>query len=82
MKLTGKVTWVTNVSQYMGPACVEEFAKEGAVLALHERRIRPFLDDRIAGKVSRQPGKRLLGLRNPLLERLERFLMLGLLARG
>ena len=47
MKLTGKVTWVTNVSQYMGPACVEEFAKEGAVLALHERteaRAQPALD--------------------------------------
>ena len=28
---------ITNVGQYMGPACAEEFAKEGAVLALHER---------------------------------------------
>ena len=37
MRLTGKVTWITNVAQYMGPACVEEFAKEGAALALHER---------------------------------------------
>jgi NAD(P)-dependent dehydrogenase (short-subunit alcohol dehydrogenase family) len=37
MRLTGKVVLVTNVAQYMGPACVEEFAKEGAVLALHER---------------------------------------------
>ena len=47
MKLTGKVTLVTNVSQYMGPACAEEFAKEGAVLALHERteaRAQPALD--------------------------------------
>jgi NAD(P)-dependent dehydrogenase (short-subunit alcohol dehydrogenase family) len=37
MKLTGKVTLVTNVSQFMGMACAEEFAKEGAVLALHDR---------------------------------------------
>lgn len=37
MKLTGKVTLITNVSEYMGPACTEEFAKEGAVLALHDR---------------------------------------------
>ena len=37
MKLTGKVVLVTNVSQFMGPACVEEFAKEGAILALHDR---------------------------------------------
>ncbi|HSD66140.1 MAG TPA: SDR family oxidoreductase [Vicinamibacteria bacterium] len=37
MKLTGKVTLITNVSQFMGPACVEEFAKEGAILALHDR---------------------------------------------
>jgi len=36
MKLTGKVTLVTNVSQFMGPACTEEFAKEGATLALHD----------------------------------------------
>jgi len=35
--LTGKVTLITNVSEYMGPACTEEFAKEGAVLALHDR---------------------------------------------
>jgi len=47
MKLTGRVTWVTNVSQYMGPACVEEFAKEGAILVLHERteaRAQPAVD--------------------------------------
>ncbi len=47
MKLTGKVTLVTNVSQFMGPACTEEFAKEGAVLALHDRseaRAKPALD--------------------------------------
>ena len=37
MKLTGKVTLITNVSQFMGLACTEEFAKEGAVLALHDR---------------------------------------------
>jgi len=37
MRLTGKVVLITNVAQYMGPACVEEFAREGAVLALHER---------------------------------------------
>src|SRR5262249_39280988 len=37
MKLTGKVTLITNVSQFMGPACTEEFAKEGAILALHDR---------------------------------------------
>ena len=37
MRLTGKVVLITNVSQYMGPACAEEFAKEGAILALHER---------------------------------------------
>jgi len=47
MRLTGKVTLVTNVSQFMGPACTEEFAKEGAVLALHDRseaRAKPALD--------------------------------------
>jgi len=36
MKLTGKVALITNVSQFMGPACTEEFAKEGALLALHD----------------------------------------------
>ncbi|MBI3458068.1 MAG: SDR family oxidoreductase [Candidatus Rokubacteria bacterium] len=47
MKLTGKVTLITNVSQFMGPACTEEFAKEGAMLALHdrtERRAKPALE--------------------------------------
>lgn len=47
MRLTGKVTLITNVGQFMGPACVEEFAKEGAVLALHERteaRAQPALE--------------------------------------
>jgi NAD(P)-dependent dehydrogenase (short-subunit alcohol dehydrogenase family) len=37
MRFTGKVILITNVGQFMGPACVEEFAKEGAILALHER---------------------------------------------
>jgi len=47
MKLTGKVTLITNVSLFMGAACTEEFAKEGAVLALHDRteaRAQPALD--------------------------------------
>jgi 2-keto-3-deoxy-L-fuconate dehydrogenase len=51
MKLTGKVTLVTNVSQFMGPACTEEFAKEGAALALHDRaeaRAKPALDVALA----------------------------------
>jgi len=37
MKLTGKVALVTNVRHYMGPAITEEFAREGASLALHDR---------------------------------------------
>src|SRR5215472_10303622 len=37
MKLTGKVVLVTNVSEFMGPAITEEFAREGATLALHDR---------------------------------------------
>ena len=51
MKLTGKVTLITNVSQFMGPACTEEFAKEGATLALHDRteaRAKPALDVTLA----------------------------------
>jgi NAD(P)-dependent dehydrogenase (short-subunit alcohol dehydrogenase family) len=47
MKLTGKVTLITNTSQFMGPACTEEFAKEGATLVLHDRteaRARPARD--------------------------------------
>jgi 2-keto-3-deoxy-L-fuconate dehydrogenase len=51
MKLTGKVTLITNVSQFMGPACTEEFAKEGATLALHDRteaRAKPALDVALA----------------------------------
>ena len=37
MRLTGKVTLITNASHFMGPALTEEFAREGAVLALHDR---------------------------------------------
>ncbi|HSB41148.1 MAG TPA: SDR family oxidoreductase, partial [Methylomirabilota bacterium] len=37
MKLTGKVALVTNVSQFMGPAITEEFCREGASVALHDR---------------------------------------------
>jgi NAD(P)-dependent dehydrogenase (short-subunit alcohol dehydrogenase family) len=37
MRLTGKVTLITNVSHFMGPALTEEFAREGATLALHDR---------------------------------------------
>jgi 2-keto-3-deoxy-L-fuconate dehydrogenase len=47
VKLSGKVALITNVSQFMGPACTEEFAKEGALLALHDRteaRAKPALD--------------------------------------
>ncbi len=36
MRLTGKVALVTNASRYMGPAVTEEFAREGATLALHD----------------------------------------------
>jgi len=37
MRLTGKVCLVTNVGHFMGPAITEEFAREGASLALHDR---------------------------------------------
>jgi NAD(P)-dependent dehydrogenase (short-subunit alcohol dehydrogenase family) len=37
MKLTGKVALVTNVSHFMGPAITEEFCREGAAVALHDR---------------------------------------------
>jgi len=37
MKLTGKVALITNVHHFMGPAITEEFAREGASLALHDR---------------------------------------------
>lgn len=51
MKLTGKVVLITHVSQFMGPACTEEFAKEGALLALHDRsesRAKPSLEVALA----------------------------------
>jgi NAD(P)-dependent dehydrogenase (short-subunit alcohol dehydrogenase family) len=51
VKLTGKIALITNVSQFMGPACTEEFAKEGAVLALHDRteaRAKPAFDVALA----------------------------------
>jgi 2-keto-3-deoxy-L-fuconate dehydrogenase len=35
MRLTGKVALITNTPHYMGPAVAEEFAREGATLALH-----------------------------------------------
>ena len=37
MRLTGKIALITNVSHFMGPAITEEFAREGATLALHDR---------------------------------------------
>ena len=37
MKLTGKVALITNVSHFMGPAITEEFCREGAAVALHDR---------------------------------------------
>jgi len=52
MRLTGKVVLVTNVGQYMGPACAEEFAKEGAILALHER-----TEARAQGALARAHGR-------------------------
>lgn len=36
MKLTGKVVLITHASEFMGPALTEEFAREGATLALHD----------------------------------------------
>jgi NAD(P)-dependent dehydrogenase (short-subunit alcohol dehydrogenase family) len=45
MKLTGKVALITNVSHFMGPAITEEFAREGASMALHDRdevAVKPF----------------------------------------
>ena len=45
MKLTGKVALITNVSHFMGPAITEEFCREGASVALHDREpalIKPF----------------------------------------
>jgi len=37
MKLTGKIALITNVSHFMGPAVTEEFCREGASVALHDR---------------------------------------------
>jgi NAD(P)-dependent dehydrogenase (short-subunit alcohol dehydrogenase family) len=37
MRLTGKVALITNVSHFMGPAVTEEFCREGASVALHDR---------------------------------------------
>jgi NAD(P)-dependent dehydrogenase (short-subunit alcohol dehydrogenase family) len=37
MKLTGKVALITNVSEFMGPSIAEEFCREGASVALHDR---------------------------------------------
>jgi NAD(P)-dependent dehydrogenase (short-subunit alcohol dehydrogenase family) len=37
MKLTGKVALITNVAHFMGPAITEEFCREGATVALHDR---------------------------------------------
>ena len=37
MKLTGTVALITNVSHFMGPAITEEFCREGASVALHDR---------------------------------------------
>jgi NAD(P)-dependent dehydrogenase (short-subunit alcohol dehydrogenase family) len=45
MKLTGKVALITNVSHFMGPAITEEFCREGASVALHDRdeaAVRPY----------------------------------------
>ena len=45
MKLTGKVALITNVSHFMGPAVTEEFCREGASVALHDRdeaAVKPF----------------------------------------
>jgi 2-keto-3-deoxy-L-fuconate dehydrogenase len=51
MKLTGKVALVTNVTHFMGPALTEEFAREGATLALHDRDARGA--ERIGGIAAR-----------------------------
>ncbi len=59
MKLTGKVALITNVRHYMGPALAEEFAREGASLALHDRdesALRPL------GAVGERLGRDVLAL--------------------
>ena len=46
MKLTGKIALITNVSHFMGPAITEEFCREGASVALHDRDqavLKPFV---------------------------------------
>jgi NAD(P)-dependent dehydrogenase (short-subunit alcohol dehydrogenase family) len=46
MKLTGKIALITNVSHFMGPAITEEFCREGASVALHDRdatAVKPFV---------------------------------------
>jgi NAD(P)-dependent dehydrogenase (short-subunit alcohol dehydrogenase family) len=55
MKLTGKVALITNVRHYMGPAVTEEFAREGATLALHDRE--PAASLRAALRVMRPAGR-------------------------
>jgi 2-keto-3-deoxy-L-fuconate dehydrogenase len=37
MKLNGKNSLITNVSHFKGPAITEEFCREGAAVALHDR---------------------------------------------
>jgi 2-keto-3-deoxy-L-fuconate dehydrogenase len=37
MRLTGKVALITNASEFMGPAIAEEFCREGAAVAVHDR---------------------------------------------
>ncbi len=39
MRLTGKVALITNAERFMGPAITQEFAREGATLALHAREL-------------------------------------------
>ncbi len=55
MKLTGKVALITNVSHFMGPAITEEFCREGASVALHDRdegAVKPFAS--IAERLGRE----------------------------
>jgi NAD(P)-dependent dehydrogenase (short-subunit alcohol dehydrogenase family) len=63
MRLTGKVALITNVSHFMGPAIAEEFAREGAMLALHDRdpaRAQPL------AAVARRHGRTVLTLSGDL----------------
>jgi NAD(P)-dependent dehydrogenase (short-subunit alcohol dehydrogenase family) len=63
MKLTGKVALITNVSHFMGPAITEEFCREGASVALHDR-------DEAAGKpyaaIAERLGRDVLSLTGDL----------------